>query len=119
MGCLRSFLQRGKQEEARSKEDTGTVRSVGSFRTVSLKNLNSKKILQGLKKVSVFLPFLDSSSTKTTMSDVGGDEMEEDVGTTPTDFFDHEPTKQEKIEVSAITTGDADGKKTFRHVASS
>jgi len=26
----------------------------------------------------------------------------EDVGATPTDFFDHDPSKQEKIEVSLI-----------------
>jgi hypothetical protein len=37
-----------------------------------------------------------------TMSDAGDSADMEDVGTTPTDFFDHEPSKQEKIEVSAI-----------------
>ena len=37
-----------------------------------------------------------------TMSDGGDSEEMEDVGTTPTDFFDHEPSKQEKIEVSAL-----------------
>jgi len=33
------------------------------------------------------------------MSETDGDDDMEDVGTTPTDFFDHEPSKQEKIEV--------------------
>jgi hypothetical protein len=41
-------------------------------------------------------------SDRHTMSDGGDSADMEDVGTTPTDFFDHEPSKQEKIEVSAI-----------------
>lgn len=36
------------------------------------------------------------------MSDGGDSADMEDVGTTPTDFFDHDPPKQEKIEVSLI-----------------
>jgi hypothetical protein len=35
------------------------------------------------------------------MSD-GGDSADMEDVLTPTDFFDHEPSKQEKIEVSAI-----------------
>jgi hypothetical protein len=36
------------------------------------------------------------------MSDGGDSADMEDVGTAPADFFDHDPSKQEKIEVSAI-----------------
>lgn len=36
------------------------------------------------------------------MSDDGEEVEMDEVGATPTDFFDHEPTKQEKLEVSVL-----------------